>query len=341
MRTISMLPACLTVALLACTSENGPTQPDIDGNLVPATPSLGLARNTWTPRAPAPFSKEFFGYSLGVAPNSAGQSIVYTFGGTDGEGGTGFGIRAYNVATNTWTGRLSRVFVFDLNGVGKIGSRLYFSGGDNDPGSISNFENSLWAYDYVHDRMIGRADMPIFSGEGQTGVIDGKLYVLPGTCSGNGYPYPGFCAEEPTRRFYRYDPAKNTWVTRRQVPHFHRKGAAAVIDGKFYVVGGFHGFQPVADLDVYDPVANTWRTLAPIPTAGLATGAALNGQFYVVVHRFNGTSPEIRAYAYNRVTNQWKAKAAPAFYGPVTRVMMNGRAYLFTASGDYSALYTP
>jgi N-acetylneuraminic acid mutarotase len=328
--TLSML------ALAACGENTTPTQPGMGGDPVPAGLSLAAAPNSWTPRASPPFDQYIYGYDLGMAPNSAGQSIVYTFGGTSSDdGSTGKRVQAYNVATDTWTGRLSNVGIFYSNGVGKIGNKLYFSGGYNEAGSLPSFTKQVWAYDYSHDRLVRRADLPIFGAEGVTGVINGKLYVLPGACSGDGYPDPGYCAEEQTRRFYRYDPATNTWVTRRQAPHFHRKGAAVVIDGKFYVAGGFAGFDtPVTALDVYDPATNTWRTLAPIPKGGIASGgASLHGQFYVV-------APQ-RTYAYNRVTHQWKAKAAPRFFGSVTQVTLNGQTHLFTATGDHSALYTP
>ncbi|MBA3345424.1 MAG: hypothetical protein H0T44_09025 [Gemmatimonadales bacterium] len=343
MRTTTLLSAGVALAMLACTSEESPTQPDVVGDPAPAALSLAAAPNSWKPRAPAPFGADIFGYGLGMAPNSAGESIVYTFGGTsDEEDLTGLSIRAYNVATDSWTGRLSRVGVFHSNGIGKIGDKLYFSGGYNEHSSTPFSSNALWAYDYSRDRMIRKADLPIFSAEGVTGVIGGKLYVLPGACNGNGWPSPGYCAVEQTRRFYRYDPATNTWVTRRRSPHYHRKGAAAVVDGKLYVAGGL-GEQgsEVTDLDVYDPSTNSWRSLAPIPAGGVASGAALQGQFYVLVQRFDGTSPGHRAYAYNPATNRWKAKAAPDFWGSVTRVTLDGGSHLFTATGDRSALYTP
>lgn len=338
MRAVTLLPACLSVALLACNTENGPTQPGGEGNPLPTDPSLAAVRNTWSPKAPAPYDAEFFGYVLGAAPNAAGQWIAYAFGGTFNErGGTpSTPVQAYDVATNTWTSRLSTVNAFHTNGVGKIGNKLYFSGGYNEPGTLPTFTNRTWAYEYKKDRMIRRADLPIFGAEGVSGVIDGKLYVLPGACSGDRYPQPGYCAVEETRRFYRYDPATNTWASRRQAPHFHRGGAAAVIDGKLYVAGGFNGFQPVADLDVYDPATNTWSTLAPLPVAGAAFGATRGGQFYVVV-----SSGVIRAYAYNRKTNRWTAKAAPEVFGSLVRVILDGGAHLFTANGNRSALYTP
>lgn len=329
------------LALLAC-GESTPTQPDMAGNPEPA--ALALAANSWTTRAPTPYSDFIFGYDLGTAPNAAGQSIVYAFGGTSSdEGGTGFSVKAYNVATNTWTGKLARVGVFNSNGVGKIGSKLYFSGGYVTAGNLPDASRQLWAYDYSNDRMIQKANLPIFSAEGVSGVINGKLYVLPGACNGNGYPNSGYCAVEETRRFYRYDPATNTWVARRPAPHFHRQGAAAVLDGKLYVTGGFGASgEGISALDVYDPATNTWRTLAPVPAGGAATsGAALQGQFFVIVGGYNGTTPDNRAYAYNRFTNQWKAKAAPQFFGSTTLVKLNGLPRLVTASGSHTLMYTP
>jgi Kelch motif protein len=336
MLTLSML------VLAACGETTTPTAPEMAGNPASANLSLATLANSWTPKAPPPYGPDIYGYGLGTAPNSARQSIVYAFGGTSSdEGGTGMSVQAYNVDTDTWSGRLSQVGVYYSNGIGKIGSRLYFSGGYVTAGNLPDASNRLWAYDYSSDRMIRKADMPIFSAEGVSGVIDGKLYVLPGACNGNGYPNPGYCAVEATRRFYRYDPATNTWVTRRQAPHFHRQGAAAVIDGKLYVAGGLdERRREVTDLDVYDPATNTWRTLASLPVGGAASGSALAGQFYVVVQRFNVSSPDRRTYAYNRTTNQWKAQAAPNFFGSVTRVTLDGRVHLFMATGNKSALYT-
>jgi hypothetical protein len=322
--------------IFACNETTTPTQPDMAGNPGPAALALAAAPNTWTPKAPPPFDQYIYGYDLGMAPNSAGQSIVYAFGGTSSDNGfTGSAVKAYNVATNTWTGRQSFANIFYSNGVGKIGSKLYFSGGYVNAGNLPDASRELWAYDYSNDRMIKKANLPIFSAEGVSGVINGKLYVLPGACNGNGYPSAGYCIEEQTRRFYRYDPVTNTVVTRPSAPHFHRRGAAVVIDGKFYVAGGFAGFDtPVTALDVYDPTTNTWRTLASIPKGGGAAGASLNGQFYVVAPG--------RTYAYNRITNQWRIKAAPPISGrSVVRVALAGGYYLFTADGNQSALYTP
>jgi N-acetylneuraminic acid mutarotase len=344
MRATTVLSASVAVALLACTSEDGPTQPEAGGN--PASAALSVeASNTWTEKAPHNFAP-WNGISAGVMTNSARQSVVYAFGGLDSDqGGTGRGISIYNAATDTWTGDgLSQVFVFNSNGVGTIGGKLYFSGGYNDiEGGVKQQSRQVWAYDPVARRLIARADMPRATAEGVTGVIDDKLYVLPGTCDANRWPMAGYCPQEPIRRLYRYDPATNKWVVRQPAPHFHRSGAAGVIGGKLYVVAGFKGVQPLADLDVYDPATDTWKTLAPLPTAGGAIGTALQGKLYVL----SGSG----AYVYNPGTNKWTPIARPTWgHDAVVRVLIDGQPRLLAIGGNHgpnfdipnnSELYTP
>lgn len=330
----------IAFGLAACEDSGPPTQPD----LMPAdAPVAEAGAGSWSPRAPTLYDQFFSGYDLATAPDASGKSIVYAFGGSSSDdGAVGQRVSAYDVAANAWSRRTASVDVSRSNGVAKIGSKLYFSGGKITEGNLPDFTNRLWAYDYARDRMIRKADMPIFSAEGVTGAINGRLYVLPGACNGNGFPSPGFCAEEATRRFFRYDPGTNTWTSRRQAPHYHRGGAAAVLGGKLYVAGGLGpNFAGVADLDVYDPATNTWRTLAPLPTAGAARGVALGGKFHVLVIRFDGTTPDFRHYAYSPVTGKWTARAAPPLVGSATRVTLNGTARIFTATADRSAMFTP
>ncbi len=312
------LPLTLGILTLAACGENAtPTQPEIGG--APAPPSalaIAAALNTWTEKASPPLTAYMYGYDLGMAPNAAGQSIVYTFGGTSSdEGGTGQSVLAYNVATNTWTRRSSQVGVWYSNGVGKIGNKLYFSGGYNEHDTPLSFTNQLWAYDYSSDRMIAKAPLPIFSAEGVSGVINGKLYVLPGACSGDRYPNAGVLCRGahspllPLRSGHEHvgDPTTGTPLS----PARRR-----CRDRRQVLCGGrlrWTRLRPHTALDVYDPATNTWRTLAPLPTGGGASGVALGGQFYVVVHGFNGTTPDIRAYTLQPGTNQWKPTAAPDF----------------------------
>jgi hypothetical protein len=330
---LQLVFAVILLGIISC-GQDTPTQPTSSVDASVPGPLLAAASNTWTQKASILADQYFGGYSVGMAPNAKGESIVYVIGGSSADNGnTGYPIEAYNTVTNTWTFKGSTADAAGLNGVGKIGTRLYFSGGfDYGSGSLA-YHNTLWAYDYTNDRMIRKANMPVISGDGVTGVINGKLYVLPGTCASELYPIAGYCAAEPIRKLYRYDPSTNTWATKASAPHFHKHGAAGVINNKFYVVAGFHDFDPVAYLDVYDPATNTWKTLAPFPGGGGgATGAVIQGQLFVLAAG--------HAYAYNPATNKWTAKALPPSSGELTRVFIGGSPYLFLA-GKPSQLYTP
>ena len=338
------LPLCLAVsvsvlALAACGEDRSPTQPEAAGAPAPDVASLALASNTWTAKAPYPNLFGSFGLSAGVFPNSAGQSIVYTFGGTGDEGGTGVSIYAYNVATNTWTTTGSRPDVdgFFMNGVGRIGSQLYFSGGRFSYQGGEEGSQATFAYDPAANRLTRKADMPRYTAEGVSGVIDGRLWVLPGICDDAYWPFPGYCAQKPIRQLYRYDPAKNTWVARKAAPHNHRHAAGGVIDGKFYVAGGLDGYALSANLDVYDPATDTWRTLAPLPIAGGAVGTVLGGRLFVIVSSGTG----LRAYAYDPGTNTWTTRAAPTGLAAVVRVTLNGQAHLLAVGGFHDGPNPP
>jgi hypothetical protein len=341
---LTPLAALVLGTLVACADDSVPTTEPESTTPGAAVGALALASNTWTERAPLPNNAS--GAVLGMAYDAAGRSIVYALGGRV-DAFVGFNVQAYSVASNTWTRKAARVFVESANGVGKIGSRLYFSGGYDWSSGSRAASNRLWAYDYTNDRMIRKADLPKFTADGVSGVIDGKLYVLPGICSGDGWPNSGYCETEPYRQLHRYDPATNTWTTRRAAPHFHPNGGAAVIGGKFYVVGGIlPSSQRLADLDVYDPATNTWRTLAPIPTAGPVAATALQGKLFAV-SQLSGAQ---KVYSYNPATNTWKSLATPP--GPVadvTRVTLDGKSAVFSALGTGdpfsgpipSMLYTP
>jgi Kelch motif protein len=136
-----------------------------------------------------------------VVPNAAGQSIVYTFGGTDDMGGSCVSIETYNVATNTWArlGFEPKVCGSEMNGVGRIGSTLYFLGGRIHTGDGVLIQRTAWAFDAGAKTLTRKADMPRGTARCVTGVIDGKVYVLPGICSTDFWPQAEYCEHEASR----------------------------------------------------------------------------------------------------------------------------------------------
>jgi hypothetical protein len=313
------------LTLGACAEDRTPTQPESGAE--PASPgslAAALAPNTWTLKAAA------IGYadqlSAGVVLDASGQSIVYTLGGRGEDGGCGGGIASYKIGTNTWTGKGPGVYMYNSNGVGKIGNTLYISGGETYCGGYWHVDGSFLAYDPATNTLTRKPTPPKLTAAGVTGVIDGKLYVLPGRCSTDYYGYyQAYCENEPFRRLFRYNPATNLWATKQSAPHYHANGAGGVINGKFYVAGGSE-----ASLDRYNPATDTWTTLAPLPTAGAAVGAVLQGKLFVVVQTTTGR----RAYAYDPATNKWTAKTAPRWYhDDIVPITWGGKPYLLAVGG--------
>lgn len=329
---IQLLLALGTVAFIACAEDQTPTQPESGAEPAAAIPlAAALAPNTWTLKAAPPNYSFVNQLSAGVVPDASGQSIVYTLGGRDEDGGCGASVLTYRIGTNTWAskGFEPRVDVFSSNGVGKIGNTLYISGGESYCGGSWHIDGHFSAYDPATNTLTDKPTPPKLTADGVTGVIDGKLYVLPGLCSSDYYPNPFYCDHEPFRRLFRYNPATNLWATKQSAPHFHTNGAGGVIDGKLYVAGG----GGVAALDRYNPATDTWTTLAPLPAGGPARGAVLQGKLYVVVE--TGAYPTVRrAYAYDPATNRWTSKAAPRWDHPeIVAITWGGKPFLLAVGG--------
>lgn len=75
---------------------------------------------------------------IGVMNNASGQPVIYAFGGQNpfDDGIPVEQVEAYNAATNTWTTkRRMPEALYQTNGVGLIGGKLYLPGGAVDVGA--------------------------------------------------------------------------------------------------------------------------------------------------------------------------------------------------------------
>ena len=350
-----LFPLAAGALLAACHDTPAPTESmgaDVSA-LAAATVAVPTVSNTWAARATIEQNYLFYGFTAGAAKNAVGQWVVYTFGGATDDGGSGWAIRAYDVATDTWTRKTARVNLSSRwNGVGLIGNLLYYTGGWT-WGEL-NFGNTLTAYDFAADRQTVLANLPRFTADGVTGVYQGKLlYVLPGTCSGEGWPNAGYCDEEPFHRLFRYDPATNKWGARHQSLYYHRGGAGGFIGDKFYVVGGQDStgaFVNTWRLEAYDPTTDRWTARASMPSGGTTISnclSAIHCVFATVMdHKLWVLTRDHRLLVYDPATNTWAAKAKlPATTSPqaMVRVAIGAQAYLFVvgAGPTASQLYRP
>jgi N-acetylneuraminic acid mutarotase len=181
-----------------------------------------------------------------------------------------------------------------------------------------------------------KASLPKASANGISAVINGQLYVLPGTCSTD-WVGSQYCDSPPFRRLFKYNPATDHWVTKKLAPHYHKNGAGGAVNGKVYVVGGEDSLRaPIKALDVYDPATETWKTLAPVPIGGRMQGAVMQGKLYVLFSTVANNQITNHFYAYNPATNLWSAKAAPKWPHPaVVLARLADGPYLVGVGGSH------
>lgn len=333
--------------LVSCGQDTAPTEPDAGQEVLTAS---SQAAGSWTTKSPMPTPRSFL--AGGVANNSSGQPVFYAMGGIDPNTGPVRTVEAYNFATDRWTTRAGLPLLLDgTNGVANIGGKLYLSGGFfTAPDGHRGTSLRLYVYDPGRNTWTRKADMPRKIAQGITGEINGKLYVLTGSCQ--------YCPNRISRYLYRYDPVTNTWSTALPwSPNAHVSGAGAVINGKFYVAGGRGTDGRVTNkLDVYDPVTNRWTTLAPMPTARAGMAAArLQNKLYVIGNAsVDPGEPQGQVEAYDPVTNRWTTKASMGGAGrgdlAAGRVTWAGQSHILavggtdvegSSPGDVNQAYTP
>lgn len=108
----------------------------------------------------------------------------------------------------------------------------------------------------------------------------GKLYVFGGLA-------PGWT---PKGLVYEYDPDRDAWAKKKNMPLPSHHMAFVELNGKIYFFGGFvkpekgpTAWQPIDNSWEYDPANDTWKALAPSPSKrGAAAAAAHNGKIYVI-----------------------------------------------------------
>ena len=173
-------------------------------------------------------------------------------------------------------------------------------------------------YEPAADRWREGVPLPYASAEGVFAGIAGRLFLVGGRLR----EHEGarhFNEHADTTLGLVFDPARRRWSPIAPAPTARNSAAAAVIEGRLFVVGGRQALkQPdgslrqvnLAQLEVYDPATDRWTTRAPMPLAqgGLAA-AAHGGRLYV----FGGEQwvPERKvfaeAWAYDPARDRWSA----------------------------------
>lgn len=225
---------------------------------------------------------------------------------------------AYDAKTDTWTKRAPLPERRHHIAIAATDDKIYGFGGFTGAIPRWRIHGTTFIYDVKSNTWSSGAKMPTPRAEHTASAIDGKIYIIGGrvarVADANTYSDYG-----DTNVVAVFDTKTNTFTRAADAPTARNSHAAAVIDGKVYVVGG-RQFSPggkgrrrivnVAALEVYDPKTNTWETKAPMPLAqgGLAA-ATVDGKLYV----FGGEQFQPKkkvfenAWVYDPKSDRWSA----------------------------------
>ena len=87
--------------------------------------------------------------------------------------------------------------------------------------------------------------------------------------------------------------------------------AAAVFDGKLYVMGGHDGQNRLSSVERYDPAKNAWEAVAPMSTARSCSAAAVfDGKLYVMGGADDDGNGLSSVERYDPAKNEWVTMAS-------------------------------
>ena len=179
----------------------------------------------------------------------------------------------------------------------------------------------VFEYDAATDSWARKKPMALASHHLALTVYGDKIFLF----GGFKYPDAGPPAFEPINNAWEYDPASDTWKTLAPMPSKRGATAAAVVDGKIYVIGGAgvtagssetailpaRRHMLVGIVEEYDPKTDRWRPRSPLPTPrSHAAVQAVNGKIYVIGGRIgsafvdNGSNTDL-VETYDPPSDSW------------------------------------
>jgi N-acetylneuraminic acid mutarotase len=241
---------------------------------------------------------------------------VYVLGGTPTAAATLNS--AYDPRTITWATKAPMPTPREDLAAVSVGSKIYAIGGYN---PLTGFAvATVQAYNPSTNRWATRAPMHTArAGLAAAVGSDGKIYAIGGWNTKN-----GFNDNIALATVEAYNPATNSWTTKRSMPTARYFLAAAAVGGKIYAFDGVDtSTNTVTAAEVYAPATNIWKAVAPLPGGGLEglAAASLGNKVYVI----GGADVDFQAY--NQVQAYTSQASMPIKRGFLAATAIGLRVY--------------
>jgi N-acetylneuraminic acid mutarotase len=277
---------------------------------------------TWVRKADMPTPRDGLGTAIV-------DGKIYAFGGYTGPPMAT--VEVYDLATDKWEKRADMPIPRYQIGVEQVNGKIYVIGGWNvkfPPDGITY--SRVDEYDSKTDTWIKKADMLVPHTEFCTATVNGKIYVI----SGGYFDYDNNGAWYNTSSVEEYDPYKDKWTEKADIPNPIDWGSASVVNGKIYVVGGDLTNALVQE---YDPIKDLWTRKADMPTPrfSLAT-VEVGGKIYAIGGTIVGPGDRGMATVeiYDPIADTWgKGTDLPETRWCFSASVINGKIY---AIGGYN-----
>jgi N-acetylneuraminic acid mutarotase len=250
---------------------------------------------------------------------------MYVIGGW-GEGKARGANYEYDPATDKWTKKKSMPRPAHHAALATANGKIYVMGGFVPPqdtqipvGGAWQPIDDAWEYDPAADSWKTLAPLPSKRGAAVAVEAGGKIYVIGGATTVEGSKDPFFTFFGPAQVLATndvYDPATNTWESRRPMAVPRNHAFAGAVDGKIYVIGGRTGHAFILSatntdaVEEYNPVADMWS--APkerMPTPRSGGGWGTDGRRIYVAGGEVTNKELVGAFraieAYEPATNSW------------------------------------
>lgn len=309
----------------------------------PAAPATPTAANPWVVLAPFPEPSEEI---LGATSNGK----LYVFCGLAPGWKPKALVTEYDPATNAWTAKKPMALASHHVAFAALNDKIYAFGGFKYPDSgapaWAPIDNA-WEYDPATDTWKALAPMPTKRGAAGAAAVNGKIYVVGGATSLSGVTENGIHPARPHNvlaTVEEYDPATDTWRTRRSMLVARNHHAVAAVGDKVYAIGGRVGAAFISGtsnnidlVETYDPATDMWTARTRMPTARSAIAAAVyKGQIIIP----GGEGQDMRFLAafkavevYDPAVNRWQVLPSMPHQRHGLAVGVIGDR-LYTVSGD-------